>query len=263
MNIVPPHTTADRWVMYPRPRPHAQLRMFCFPYAGGGASIYSSWPNHLPPDVEVCTIQLPGHETRMREPPFTRLELLIEALADVLSPYSTKPFVFFGHSLGALICFELARLLRQCGQPDPLHLFVSGCRAPQVLDSDPPIHHLPEAEFIDEVRRLNGTPKEVLYHSELRDLILPILRADFMINETYVYRHAAPLDCPIAVFGGLEDIRVPYEHLVAWQNQTVAACTQRMFAGDHFFLRNAQKALLQVITWHLAPLLQRLTQQHR
>jgi medium-chain acyl-[acyl-carrier-protein] hydrolase len=247
----------EHWVVCHQPRPQAELRLFCFPYAGGGASIYRTWPKTLSPEVEVWAIQLPGRETRLLDPAITQLEPLITTLADVLVPFLTTPFVFFGHSLGALLSFELIRRLRQLGQPLPLHLFVSGRRAPQVSDPDQPIAHLPEPAFIDELRRLNGTPEEVLRNDELRALILPLLRADFAVSETYRYISLPPLECPISVFGGLDDYKVHRDDLVAWQAQTCSSYTLRMLPGDHFFLRNAQEDLLRAITQDLAPHLRR------
>jgi medium-chain acyl-[acyl-carrier-protein] hydrolase len=131
-------TLNDAWVLCPKPNPQARLRLFCFPYAGGGASRFRLWPDFLPPEVEVCAIQYPGREARLGESPFTQLSPLVQTLASALRLYLNLPFVFFGHSLGALACFELARQLRRQGQPEPLHLFVSGRRAPQVPNPDPP-----------------------------------------------------------------------------------------------------------------------------
>jgi medium-chain acyl-[acyl-carrier-protein] hydrolase len=243
--------SADRWVVRPRPRPRARLRLFCFPYAGGGASIYRSWPDELPEQIEVCAVQLPGREARMHEQPFDRLPPLIEALAQALEPRLSPPFAFFGHSMGALISFELARRLRALGRPGPAHLFVSGRIAPQVPRRRPPVHALPEPEFVEQVQRLNGTPDAVLHHKELRELVVPRLRADFAINETYSYSAEPPLACPISAFGGLEDDRAPEEELAAWQLQTRGAWALRMFPGDHFFIRGAQAALLQALSLDL------------
>jgi len=245
----------ERWILRLQPQPQARLRLVCFPYAGGGASIYRTWPKGLSTEVEVWAIQLPGREARLNEPAPTRLEPLITTLADVLMPYLTAPFVFFGHSMGALISFELVRRLRQLSQQQPLHLFVSSRAAPQVPNPGPPIAHLPTTAFIAELRRLNGTPEEVLHHDELRALILPLLRADFEVNETYRYTPAPPLDCPITVFGGMEDVRIRKEDLAAWRAQTRSNCTLRLFPGDHFFLRSAQSELLRAIQQDLTPYL--------
>jgi medium-chain acyl-[acyl-carrier-protein] hydrolase len=239
----------DQWILYSRPRKQAQLRLFCFPYAGGGASIFRNWAEMLPSTIEVCPVQLPGRENRLLETPFSSISSLIEPLALALVPRLDLPFAFFGHSMGALISFELARYLRGKGYPfAPVHLFVSAHRAPQLPDPDPPAYYLPEAAFLNELRRLNGTPEEILQNPELLRLLLPTLRADFALCETYKYVSDAPLSCPITTFGGLQDYEVSYEMLTAWRQQTSSTFTLRYFAGDHFFLHNEQTALLQALS---------------
>jgi len=161
------------------------------------------------------------------------------------------PYVFFGHSLGALIGFELACQLRRQNSTDPVHLFVSGRRAPQIPDPNPPIHQLPEAEFIDELRRFDGTPEEVLKHPELMEIFLPVLRADFALLETYEYTSEKPLDCPITAFGGLQDRKATREELAAWRDQTHGDFRLQLFPGDHFFLHSVQPILLQAIAQDL------------
>jgi medium-chain acyl-[acyl-carrier-protein] hydrolase len=230
----------DVWIKRARQDPQTRFRLFCFPYAGGGASFFRTWRQRLGPDIEVCAIQLPGREDRLAEPPFAKLSSLIEALADVLYAYTDFPFAFFGHSLGALISFELARRLRRQKAPCPLQLFVSGHRAPQIPDPDPPIHQLPDAEFIEELGRFNGTPQAVLENPELMEVFMPLLRSDICLNETYVYDHEAPLDCPITAFGGLEDEEVSREELAAWHDQTRSRFNIQMFPGDHFFLNGKE-----------------------
>ena len=239
----------DKWIKRPKQNSQTSCRLFCFPYAGGGASIFRTWPEKLQPDIDICAIQLPGREDRFRESPFDELSALVDALADVLYPFMDVPFAFFGHSLGSLISFELARWLRRQKAPCPLQLFVSGSRAPQIPNPDPPIHQLPDKEFIEEVRRFNGTPKAVLEHTEMMKVFLPLLRSDMRLYETYLYDHEAPLDCPISAFGGLEDEEVSREELTAWGAQTRGGFNAHMFPGDHFFLnRNARNGILEVIS---------------
>ena len=182
---------------------------------------------------------------RLKEAPFTRLDLLVEAIVQSLLPYLDKPFVFFGHSMGGLTSFETARLLRRAYACSPTHLFVSGRRAPQISSSDPPIYTLPDAEFLKELRHLNGTPEAVLANEELMQLLLPTLRADFSVLETYVYQPEPPLNCPITAFGGLQDPDVSCEMLEAWQEQTNTMFSLKMFLGDHFFIHTVQSLLLQ------------------
>ena len=193
----------------------------------------------------------PGREARLTEPPFTRLATLVEAAAQALLLYLDKPFAFFGHSLGALVSFELARRLgRQFGQ-SPAILFVSGHPAPQIPECEPPIHALPEPEFVKKLRALNGMPEQVLENAELMGLLLPILRADFAVCETYVYEADEPLDCPIVALGGLRDEYVSREDLDAWREQTHAAFSLRMFPGDHFYLNTDRTLLLHTLAREL------------
>jgi medium-chain acyl-[acyl-carrier-protein] hydrolase len=244
----------DRWLYCFRPAPKAGLRMFCFPYAGGNAMVFRDWAAKLPPGVEVSAVQLPGRGNRMQEPPMTRLAELVEAMAPALLPHLDQPFVFFGHSMGATLSFELARWLRRERGPSPLKLFVSGRSAPQLNKTHPPIHDLPQPELVEELKRLNGTPHEVLEHPELMELMLPLLRADFCVCDTYEYTEAPPLDCPITVFGGLEDTGIPRRNLEAWREQTTAAFTLRMLPGDHFFLHSKTSLLLQLLSAELQQL---------
>lgn len=237
--------TFNQWMTCWKPNPQATLRLFCFHYAGGGAAIFRTWSDSLPQSVEVCAIELPGRGARLRETPFTHIEPLVQNLASALFPNLDKPFVFFGHSMGALISFELTRLLRKDYNLSPVHLFISGHRAPQIPDSDPPIHDLPESAFVEELRHLNGTPPAVLENAELMQLFLPTLRADFSVVETYAYTPEPPLECPITVFGGLQDSEASCDELDAWREQTNHSFVLQMFPGDHFFLQSAQQPLLQ------------------
>jgi medium-chain acyl-[acyl-carrier-protein] hydrolase len=237
----------DSWIARPKPNPQARLRLFCFAYAGTGTSMFRSWPDGLPGDVEVCPVLLPGRGTRMREAPFTRMSPLVEALAAALAPLLDKPFAFFGHSLGAWVGFELARQLRRRSGAPPVRLFVSAARAPQIAGRGRPIHALSEAEFLVELHRLNGIPKEVFENHEVMQIMLPVIRADFAVFETYAYSTEPPLDCAISSFGGLQDDRVSRGDLEAWRHQTTAAFSSRMFPGDHFFLNPTAPLVLQAL----------------
>lgn len=239
------------WVICPKPNTQANLRLFCFPYAGGGAASFRRWSDDLPITIEVCPVELPGRGWGIRSTPFTRVLPLVQAIAQALLPYLDKPFAFFGHSMGALVSFELTRLLRREYGLLPLHLFVSGRRAPQIPNLEPPIHTLPESAFLEELRRLKGTPQAVLENAELMQLLIPILKADFAVNETYVYTNEPPLECPITTFGGLQDVEVSCEHLEAWANQTSASFSLQLLPGNHFFLHSAQSLLLQSLAQKL------------
>src|SRR5829696_5178398 len=152
-------TMPTPWLAYHKPNARAAVRLFCFPYAGSGALVYRSWLNELPKIVEVCPVQPPGRGGRIMEPCYTRLSQLVEDVMQDLLPYLDMPFAFFGHSMGALVSFELARRLRARHGLEPIHLFASGRGAPQLPPREPPSHNLPEPEFIEKLRTLNGTPR--------------------------------------------------------------------------------------------------------
>ncbi|NIR50933.1 thioesterase [candidate division KSB1 bacterium] len=240
----------NSWISFYKPRPQPKLRLFCFPHAGGGASFYRLWSDELPPGIDVCPVQLPGRENRVMDPPFNDVNLLLQTLTSALFPYLNKPFAFFGHSLGALISFELARHLRREHGRQPVHLLVSGYQAPPIENKLPPMSHLPDEEFVEQLRDLNSIPEAVLEHEELVELLLPALRADFAIYERYVYYQEEQLDCPISAFGGERDDLVFEDDLQSWRNHTKQSCTVRMFSGDHFFLHNdrGRVSLLEVIS---------------
>jgi medium-chain acyl-[acyl-carrier-protein] hydrolase len=242
---------ANGWLVKPKPNPQAALRLFCFPYSGAGASVYYKWAELLPAALEICAVQLPGRETRLTEPLFEHIDPLIVRLADALLPALKPPFAFFGHSMGALISYELSRYLQRRHNIQPQRLLVSGHGAPQLPEREPPIHNLPEPEFVARLRELDGTPEAVLEHAELRALLLPILRADFAICETYAHAPGDLLDCPISAFGGLQDRYVTRANLQAWQKLTRGPLSVRMFPGGHFYLNQNQALLLRAIAQDL------------
>lgn len=247
------------WLLSIKSNPQVSLRLFCFPYAGGGASIFHSWPKSLPTNVEVCAILLPGRGPRIMEKPFTRMSPLIHALAEALLPHFDKPFAFFGHSMGALVSFELARQLQKQYNIAPLQLFVSGARAPQIRSRAMPVHALPKRDFVRILRGLDETPRELLGSKELIQLLLPALRADFAVCETYAYTKGAPLDCSISAIGGLRDRRVSRNHLEAWRHQTSSSFSLRMLPSDHFFLHTAQHLFLPWLSQELRGLVKQIT----
>ncbi|MDT4968422.1 MAG: hypothetical protein QOJ64_3159 [Acidobacteriota bacterium] len=242
---------ANPWISHREPSKRATSRLFCFPYAGGGAPIFRSWQKRVPPPTEVCAIQLPGRGARIRETPFSRMRPLVSALTDALLPLFDKPFAFFGHSMGAWVSFEVARVLKEKHEIEPFHLFVSGAWAPQVGSRETPIYDLPEHEFIDALRVLNGTPKELLESAELMALLVPVLRADFAVCETYKYATGPPLDCAVTAFGGLQDRRLSRGDLKAWSEQTTGPFAMRMLPGDHFFLHENEPAIVESIVAEL------------
>jgi medium-chain acyl-[acyl-carrier-protein] hydrolase len=232
-----------------------KIRLFCFPYAGAGASIFHVWSKILPENIELFALKLPGRESRFKEPLLYQLSPLINHLVPALLPYLDIPFVFFGHSFGALVCFELTRQLRQQNLPIPLCLLVSGRRAPQLPRRYPTTYNLSESEFMKEIRNLNGTPESLLQNQDLMKCFLTILRADLAIDETYTYKDEAPLDCHISVFGGFSDYRADFEELSSWKQQTTGNFYLQMFSGDHFFINQEKDAVLKAVLKTLGNLL--------
>jgi medium-chain acyl-[acyl-carrier-protein] hydrolase len=241
------------WLLRPPGGRDAALRLFCFPYAGGGGSLYMPWARQAPAGVEVCAVQPPGRESRLNERPYTRLAELVDAALEALQRYLDVPFAVFGHSMGALLAFEFARRARRAGGPAPIRLFVSGHRAPDLPRQHAAIAHLPDAEFVAEIRRrYAGVPAEILEQPELLALFLPCLRADMSAIELYRCEAEEPLDCPISAYGGRDDPEAGEAELGAWRAHTRAGFTLRRFAGSHFYLRHARTELLTAVCDDLA-----------
>lgn len=225
----------------------ARLRLFCFPYAGGSAAIYRPWVEGLGTHAEVWAVEYPAHGLRRFEPAVASIHHLADAIHQAIVPHLDRPFAFFGHSMGALIGFEVLRRLKAAGAPEAASLFVSGCRGPSCESRRRPTFDLPEPEFVEELRLLGGTPSEVLDDDELMRFLMPTLRADFEASETYAYSDGPKLTCPAFAYGGLQDAEVTSEDLATWQRECSLPLKVRMFPGDHFFIHNAQSTLLRVL----------------
>lgn len=233
------------WVLSPRPNPQATLRLFCFPYAGVGPSVYRPWLAALPAHIEPRVIQLPGREGRWREPALRNISEIADRVAAAIESQLHGPFVFYGHSLGALISFEVTRRLRAAGKPLPRHLFVGAHRGPQMPNPHSAISHLPDEPFVAEVRqRYDGIPQAVLDNPELLELMLPCLRADFHAFETYEYRADAPLDCAVSAFGGDQDGYVRSHEVAGWREQTTGRFRVRVIPGNHFFMQSGRDQVI-------------------
>lgn len=240
------------WLSVPRPRAAPTLRLFCFPFAGGSASAFRGWADVFGEHVEVVAVQPPGRESRYAEPPLTDLPELVEHLRDALAPCLDRPFAFFGHSLGALVSFEVARALRRARMPMPLSMIVSGRRAPQVPLGRPPFHRIGDDALVTEIRRLGGDPNRLFDSEEMRMLLLPVARADFAVHDTYVYEDDYPLDVAMTVFGGLDDYTTSEANLLAWQEQCLSPIRLSMFPGGHFFIENTRDEVLSAVAALLA-----------
>ncbi len=249
------------WVVVPRPLPEARLRLFCLPFAGGATTAYREWPDKIFPPVEVVLVELPGRGRRIREKLHTRMGGLIPELGEALLPFLDKPFAFFGHSMGALLAFELSHYLMERYGKEPTKLFLSGREAPHLPDPREPFHVLPNDQLVEKLKQLNGTPREVLENIELMELMLPIIRADFELCETYQFTGKPPLPCPITVFGGHQDENVPVEGLRQWQQHTRGDFRVHLLPGDHFFIYQAKDRLFYLLNEELAALLRTATIQ--
>jgi medium-chain acyl-[acyl-carrier-protein] hydrolase len=232
------------WITRPNPSANPQMRLFCFPFGGGGASYYHKWRSRFSTDVELCGIQLPGRENRLREAPFTDLMKLVHVLTNEIAPYLDRPYAFFGHSMGSLIAFELARNLVATGQLGPRHLIVSGRRAPHLPSTEPPLRNLPDPQFIQAIRQYNGTPDIIFHDPDLLQIFLPVLRADLTLLETYNFAPDQPIRCPLTALGGAQDPTVRRDDLAAWAPHTAGTFELKLFPGDHFYLKTQTDALI-------------------
>jgi medium-chain acyl-[acyl-carrier-protein] hydrolase len=244
----PAAAPTNPWLPFHQPRPHARVRVFCLPYAGGGASVFRGWNEALQKDVELVALQPPGRERRILEPPFKKLPALLDALEPVLAPLLDKPFVLFGYSMGTRIALALAQRWQARGAPLPVGMVLAASNAPHLTRESREV--LDEAAFIEMLRRYEGTPAEVFAHKELLDMVVPMLRADFAIADTVL--PALPVSCPFSIYGGLEDNHALPETLEGWRPLTTGDFQMKTFPGKHFFLRTARESLLATLRADLA-----------
>jgi len=218
------------------------LRLFCFPHAGGGAASFHPFAALLPPSIEMVAVQLPGRETRLGEAPFRAMPPLIAALQQGLAPACDKPFAFFGHSMGALVAFELARALRRDGLPLPGTIVVSGRRSPTVPNTEAPLHVLPDAAFVEAlVRRYDAIPRVIREEPELMALFIPVMKADFATFETHRHQVEPPLPCGVSLYGGRSDPQTP--QMADWATLFAGPARTRLFEGGHFYLADQRRAV--------------------
>ncbi|MFE4263623.1 thioesterase II family protein [Streptomyces sp. NPDC056883] len=232
------------WIKRPRVLPEARARLFCVPHGGGGPSSFARWVPGMAPDVEVCLVHLPGREGRLREAPLADLRQIATRVAEAMAPLLDLPFAFFGHSMGSIIAYEAALLL----DGEPRHLFASASPPPHRVEEEPPFAHLPDAEFLAEVRRsYEGIPDTVWNDAELMRLMLPSMRADFAAYESYRWRPSEPLRCPITALGGKDDPLVPDGTLADWSELTSGDFRTEMFAGGHFYVNEARPQVQELV----------------
>jgi surfactin synthase thioesterase subunit len=242
---------ADLWFHRPRPKPDAAARIFCLPFAGGRAQIFNGWPEGVPAEVEVVALQLPGRAARVQEDPFERLEPLLEALLEALEPELDRPYHLFGHSMGGLVAFEIARGSRRASLPEPGHLFIGGLPAPHLIRQEQTLSDLAESGLKLELERLEGTDSKILDNEEMMRVLLPSLKSDLRIYDEYEFEPGEPLACPVTALGGRSDPVVERPELEAWSEHTTADVYTRLLPGNHFFLQPAERAMLQIVARRL------------
>jgi len=240
-----PQPKSGQWVARPAVREHPELRLFCFPYAGGTTDRFSSWSSAIDPTIELALVQLPGRAGRFREPHITCMESMVDRLSEALKPYFDLPFSFFGHSMGALIAYELAQLL-EGSRRGPERVFASGCPAPQRLKPDRCVGAMEDAELTGFLTAMGGTPPNVLQNPELLQLVLPSIRSDFRLVEGYGFRPRPPLRTPLSLAFGSEDPETKPEDIILWGELSSGGCETRWFEGNHFFLHAQSR---QVAEW--------------
>jgi len=209
--------------------------------------MFRRWARFLPASVELCGLELPGRGLHRQEPLITEMRLALDSAVHDLKSHLDKPFVFFGHSMGAMLCFEVARRLRKEGLTQPLSLLVSACHAPQNPAKSEPMSGLSDRELMQRLHCMEGTPPEILEDEDFINQYVPVLRADLHMADHYQYRPEPPLDLPITAFGGRDDREVQSEELQAWQLQTNAAFELQTFAGGHFYFRTSEKEFLPAL----------------
>lgn len=239
----------SRWIIPLNPAPHAPIQLLCLPYAGGGSAVFRPWKSLLPGSIGLYSVQLPARETRFAEPPVTDIMQMVTQIMMELTPLLAKPYALFGHSMGALLAFELLRQLQSARMPLPQHFFASGRVAPQQQRTLPPLQYLPDPAFVHALNdRYGGIDPVVLQHQDLLDLLLPALRADIIAVENYRYQPLPqPLLCPMTVYGGSHDPQVSPLDLQDWRIHTQQPFQVEIFPGGHFFLNESRLPLLASI----------------
>jgi medium-chain acyl-[acyl-carrier-protein] hydrolase len=240
-------TNSSKCFLVARPKPRARTRLFCFPYAGGSASAYLSWEDLLPEHIELVAVQLPGRANRLDETLLTSISQMADHIVRAIPPLLNLPYLFYGHSLGSAVSFEVLHGLRARGLPLPKRFFCGARRAPHLAPRLAPIHEYPLEQFKRELKNLNGTPDVVLNNAEMMELLVPMLRADLKAAYTYHRKPEMKLDCNVSMFCGARDDKVFPEDMQDWQEHFFKQGDLRIFDGGHFFLDENRSSVVKEI----------------
>ena len=243
---------ANAWFVKEKTLTDPRLRLFCFSYAGGSSRVFAGWQERFGDDLEVVAVETPGRGRRFGQALISDLKVLTNELSGAILPLLDRPFAFFGHSNGALLAYELTRSIKRNCLLLPRALFISGKRAPQMPRDERPLHGLPDDEFIEALKRYNGTPAEVLTNQELLQVFLPILRADFCLGETYRHELDEKLKVDVVLYGGKGDAIVPESDLLAWREVFDGEIEYQSFDGDHFFIHHSRDDVIASMKEKLA-----------
>jgi surfactin synthase thioesterase subunit len=242
----------SRFLHVARPVRTPRIRLICFAYAGGSATVFHGWHEHVPSDVEVAAVQLPGRQERLTEPPLKRLDAIVENVIGAMLRQPQAPCILYGHSFGALIGYQVARRLQQAGRP--AHALIVGARrAPQLPAPSPPLHTLPPSLFINELHLRYGTPLAILQNRDLMEIALPPLRADLEALETYVYEDGPPLELPIRTLCGRHDRLVTAQEMIGWREVTRGDFSAEQVDAGHFFMDTHRAWVLAQLADYMRP----------
>ncbi|WP_281322339.1 thioesterase II family protein [Flavobacterium aestivum] len=226
------------------------MNLVCLHFAGGNKYSYYPFEEHIDKNISLITLELPGRGKRFHEPLLTDVNDIVDDLFEQLKENVSKPYAIFGHSMGAMLTYLLAHKIEKSGFESPVHLFVSGCKAPKINRKPPFYHDMPKEEFINKIRGMGGCPEEILGNDELMALFEPSLRADFKAIETYTYIEQNPLKIPVTVFIGNKD-KVTWEEAKAWEEESVHAIDIKEFEGNHFFIFQHKKEITALFKYYL------------
>ncbi|SEC92127.1 Surfactin synthase thioesterase subunit [Streptomyces sp. 3213] len=249
-----PQATAhfEKWVSVTHPAPQSPVRLACLPYAGGSASFFYPVSRALHPSVEVLAVQYPGRQTRLHEPMIDNIPEFADEIFAALRQLDDKPLALFGHSMGAVLAYEVALRMQDAGLPTPVRLFASGRRAPSRY-RDERVHAASDADVVAEIRALSGTDETLLGDPEVLAMILPAIRSDYTAIERYRHEPGRRLDCPVTVLTGDSDPRVSLDEAEDWARHTTGPSEVKVFRGGHFFLADRASEVIDLVAARLGP----------